>query len=219
MLSAVNGEPVRSVPAGYSRQLFNWYAPKFDRMLAGALKYRAPEDLVALLAEAKPETRAFSRLLDLGCGTGLVGEALIKHYAIARKAGVDIAEKMIDVSREKGIYDDLIHGDAADVLAATTETFDLIAAIDLFIYVGDLAALMPLIAGALAPGGVFAYSIEVLGEGKYKLLRTGRFAHSVKYVEDLARAAGLVPLASRPVVLRLENSADVSGRIGLLQRA
>jgi predicted TPR repeat methyltransferase len=219
MLSAVNGEPVRSVPAGYSRQLFNWYAPKFDRMLAGALKYRAPEDLVALLAEAKPETRTFSRLLDLGCGTGLVADALIKHYAIAHKAGVDIAEKMVDVSREKGIYDELIHGDAADVLAATKEKFDLIAAIDLFIYVGDLTALMPLIAGALTPGGVFAYSIEVLGEGKYKLLRTGRFAHAVKYVEDLARAAGLVPLASRPVTLRLENSADVPGRIGLLQRA
>ena len=219
LLSAVNGEPVRSVPAGYSRQLFNWYAPKFDRMLSGSLKYRAPEDMVALLAETKPDPRAFTQLLDLGCGTGLVAQALATHYAIAHKTGVDVAEKMIEVSREKGLYDTLIHGDAADVLGSAKGKFDLVTAIDLFIYVGDLAALMPLIAGALAPGGLLAYSIEVLAEGKYKLQRTGRFAHAVKYVEDLAAAAGLVPLASRPVTLRLENSADVMGRIGLLQRA
>ncbi|MHB1205721.1 MAG: class I SAM-dependent DNA methyltransferase [Rhodospirillaceae bacterium] len=219
LLSAVHGEPVRSVPAGYSRQLFNWYAPKFDRMLSGSLKYRAPEDVVALLAEARPDPQAFSRLLDLGCGTGLVAQALAKHYTIAHKTGVDVAEKMIDISREKGLYDVLVHGDAAEALAGARDKFDLVTAIDMLIYVGDLAALMPLIAESLAAGGIFAYSIEVLGEGKYKLQRTGRFAHTVKYVEDLAAAAGLVPLASRPVTLRLENGADVTGRIGLLQRA
>jgi predicted TPR repeat methyltransferase len=218
MLSAVNGEPVRSVPPGYSRQLFNWYAGKFDHMLAGSLKYRAPEDMAAILVEAKPGPRAFSAFLDLGCGTGLVAEALAKHFVIERKAGVDVAEKMVEVSRLKGFYDEVIHGDAAEVLADKPAAFDLIAAIDLFIYVGDLAGLMPLMARALKPGGVQAYTIEKMAEAKYKLQRTGRFAHTVKYVEDLARAQGLKPLTSRPVILRQENSADVPGLIGLLER-
>lgn len=219
MLSAVNGEPVRTVPAGYSRQLFNWYAPKFDRMLAGALKYRAPEDVAALLAETRPDPKAFKRFLDIGCGTGLVAEALAKQYALAHQTGVDVAEKMIEVSRQKGLYDDLIHGDAAQVLAARPGEFDLIAAVDLFIYVGDLGPLMPLIAGALAPGGMLAYSVELLPEGRYKLLRTGRFAHARKYVEELARTHGLMPLAAREVTLRMENAAEVRGLIGLLQKS
>ena len=219
MLSAVNGEPVRSVPPGYSRQLFNWYAEKFDRMLADSLNYRAPQDVAALLMGAKPEPRAFSALLDLGCGTGLVAEALAKHYVIDHKVGVDVAEKMIEISREKGFYDQVIHGDAADALAGSPAAFDLITAVDMFIYVGDLAPLMPLMARALRPGGVLAYSIEVMTEGKYKLQRTGRFAHTIKYVEDLARAHGLTPLASRAVTLRLENTAGVPGLIGLLQLA
>ena len=68
----------------------------------------------------------------------------------------------------------MIHGDAADVLAARAAAFDLITAVDMFIYVGDLAPLMPLMARALKSGGVLAYSIEVMTEGKYKLQRTGR---------------------------------------------
>ena len=219
MLSAVNGEPVRSVPPGYSRQLFNWYAEKFDRMLADSLNYRAPQDVAAMLMDVKPEPRAFSALLDLGCGTGLVAEALAKHYVIDQKVGVDVAEKMVEVSRKKGFYDEVIHGDAADVLAARAAAFDLITAVDMFIYVGDLAPLMPLMARALKSGGVLAYSIEVMTEGKYKLQRTGRFAHTIKYVEDLAKSHGLTPLASRAVTLRLENTAGVPGLIGLLQRA
>lgn len=219
MLSAVNGEPVRSIPPGYSRQLFNWYAGKFDQMLAGSLKYRAPEDVTAILFEAKPDPRAFSAVLDLGCGTGLVAEALAKRYVIERKVGVDVAEKMVEVSRRKGFYNEVIHGDAAEVLGDKPAAFDLIAAVDLFVYVGDLAGLMPLMAQALKPGGVLAYSIEMMADGKYKLQRTGRFTHTVKYVEDLARAQGLKPLASRPVTLRQENGADVPGLIGLLQLA
>lgn len=218
MLAAVNGEPVRSVPAGYSRQVFNWYAAKFDRMLGGSLKYRAPEHIAALLADVKPDQRSFTRFLDLGCGTGLVAIELDRKYAFERGVGVDIAEKMVEVSRQKDIYDEVIHGDAAEILAANTNAFDLITAVDLFTYVGDIGPLMPLIAGALAPGGILAYSIEQLPEGRYKLLRTGRFGHTQKYVEDLARAQGLVPLASRAVALRTENAADVPGLIGLLQR-
>lgn len=218
MLTAVNGEPVRTVPAGYARQLFNWSAPKYDRTMAGPLKYRAPEEIAALLAEAKPGPQSFKQFLDLGCGTGLVAEALAKTYAFTRAVGVDVAERMADVSRAKGVYDEVIAGEATEVLAARIGAFDLITAIDLFVYVGDLAPLMPLIAGALVPGGMLAYSIEVLADGRYKLQRTGRFGHSQKYVEDLAAAHGLAPAASRAVTLRMENGAGVRGLVGLLQR-
>ena len=218
MLAAVNGEPVRSVPAGYSRQVFNRYAPRFDRMLTTSLAYQAPEQVAALLAETKPESGSFKRFLDLGCGTGRVAAALVKRYAFGQALGVDVAERMVDISRRKDFYDEVIHGEAADVLAGSLKDFDLIAAVDLFTYIGDLAPLMPLIAGALAPGGILAYSLEQLPEGRYKLQRNARFAHAPAYVEDLARTHGLVPLVSRTAVLSTEKGGDVQGRVGLLQR-
>ncbi len=218
MLAAVNGEPVRSVPSGYSRQVFNRYAPRFDRMLTDSIRYRAPEEVAALLTETKPDPRAFKRFIDLGCGTGVVAAALVKKYVFERAVGVDIAERMVEISRRKDLYDEVIHSDAAELLAANAGGFDLVTAVDLFTYIGDLTPLMPVMAGALAPGGILAYSIEQMPEGRYKLQSNGRFAHAPKYVEELAVAQGLVPLASRVAVLRMEGGAEARGLIGLLQR-
>lgn len=218
MLSAINGEPVRTVPAGYARQIFNWYAGRYDGLLAGPWKYRAPEELAMLLAEQTPDPKILGRFLDLGCGTGVVAEALAKRHAFDHETGIDIAENMIEVCRRKVLYDELIHGNAAEFLATKPGAFDLISAIDFFTYVGDLGALMPLIAGALAPGGMLAYSIEPLSEGRYRLQPNARFAHAPKYVEDLARNHGLVAVESREVTLRQENGADVPGVVALLRR-
>ena len=217
LLSAIHGEPVRSVPAGYSQQLFDWFAPRFDRLLAG-LKYQAPQAVAALLAELASARGAFKRWLDLGCGTGLVAEALAARYDIPEKVGVDVSGRMIEAARAKALYDELVQGDAGEVLAARPGHFDLVTAIDMFIYVGDLAQIIPAIARGLAPGGVFVYSIETMPEGKYKLQKTGRFAHATKYVEDSARASGLTSLVATPVTLRVEMGADVPGVIGAFKR-
>ena len=45
------------------------------------------------------------RVLDLGCGTGLAGEALRRRAAWLE--GVDLSSGMIDQARRKGLYDRL----------------------------------------------------------------------------------------------------------------
>src|SRR5262249_37379501 len=72
----------------YVRELFDQYAPRFDAALAG-LSYSAP----ALLRDAvMAERKRFGTMLDLGCGTGLAGEAFRPH--VDWLVGVDLAPKM-----------------------------------------------------------------------------------------------------------------------------
>jgi predicted TPR repeat methyltransferase len=221
-IAALRGDPVQTVPPGYSEQLFNWFAPRFDRLLSGPLQYRGPEETLALLREIAPDRDSFTAFLDLGCGTGLIGEVIGEVYRMDREVGIDVSSRMITVARAKGVYDELIHGDANGYLAANRAAFDLITAIDMFIYVGDLEAIVPLIADALKADGLFVYTIEVLDGADaatgYKLMPTGRFAHTLSYIEERARAAGLTPVAAKTITLRHEKGAPVSAIVGALRR-
>ena len=53
--------------------------------------------------------------------------------------GVDLSPAMIAKARERGIYDELVAGDAAALLERERERiFDLIVAADSLVYIGDL---------------------------------------------------------------------------------
>src|SRR5205085_12314060 len=62
-----------AAPADYLMSLFGEYAPKFESHLVEVLKYRAPEQLLEACKAAGLGQGV--EMLDLGCGTGLVGKA------------------------------------------------------------------------------------------------------------------------------------------------
>jgi len=78
---------VEAMPAAFVEALFDQYAPDFDAALVERLDYRAPGLLRAAL-----DGRRFGRAMDLGCGTGLAGEAF--RDAVDWLAGCDIAAAM-----------------------------------------------------------------------------------------------------------------------------
>ncbi|XP_003745210.1 methyltransferase-like protein 27 [Galendromus occidentalis] len=66
------------------------------------LSYRAPEYVAALL-RFDLEVEFDAKILDIGCGTGLVGKELTSlHYVNVH--GVDIAPKMILLAQAKNCY-------------------------------------------------------------------------------------------------------------------
>ena len=127
-------------------------------------------------------------------------------------AGVDLSAAMIAKARERGLYDRLVVGDAAAMLDREAPGIsDLIVAADALVYVGDLAPLFAAVARALAPDGLFAFSVETCDGDGFKLEPTMRFAHSRSYVETTAREVGL---RAAPRSLRLDPAR--SGRATLL---
>jgi predicted TPR repeat methyltransferase len=54
---------------------------------------------------ATQQSSRWSRCVDLGCGTGLMGPLLRQHTA--HLSGVDLSQGMVAKARERGCYDEL----------------------------------------------------------------------------------------------------------------
>jgi predicted TPR repeat methyltransferase len=199
--------PARA-PAGYVRELFDAFAPRFDAELEGALGYRTPALLAALLP---PGRRA--RVLDLGCGTGLSGAAL-KPFA-AKLEGLDLSPRMLEAARAKGLYDALHEADLLEFLPKRRAAYDLVAAADVLNYLGDLAPAFGLIRAALKPGGEALFSLEA-GEAEVALGDGLRFRHNPAHAAALAEAAGFAVARREAAVLRHDKGGEVAGALFLL---
>ena len=171
-LDALMDEPRERAPDQYLTACFDKYAEQFDKHLVEVLGYHVPEDMHALLLRAR---RNFSRILDLGCGTGLAARNLASFRGTL--TGVDISPGMLEKARQRSCYDRLVESEAVDYLAHCDESFDLIVALDVTGYFGDLSQFLAGAAARLSPGGVLAFSLTE-DCASYRLRHCGRFAHA-----------------------------------------
>jgi predicted TPR repeat methyltransferase len=157
-------------------------------------------------------------VLDLGCGTGLCAP-LFRTWA-RRLVGVDLAPKMIEQARQRGLYDELILGDVLVPLHQPDSGYDLIIAADVFVYIGNIEAIIKAGKMALSGRGYFAFSTELHhGPEDFVLRTTGRYAQSPQYIERLAVTNGFKILRRKTVMLRKDVGAPIEGDIYVLAHA
>jgi len=204
-------------PDAYVRRLFDDYAGRFDAALVDGLAYRGPEVLAEALSGAGLGDGL--SVLDAGCGTGLAGRVL-RPFA-ARLDGVDLSAAMVEQARGRGLYDDLVVGDLVRTLADRAATYDLVAAADVLVYLGDLAPVFAACATALRPKGLFAFTVErdddAPPEPGFRLGPHNRYAHGPEAIRRRAEAAGFTVLHLEPAVTRHEGGAPVPGLVCLLR--
>ncbi|MCL4745923.1 MAG: tetratricopeptide repeat protein [Burkholderiaceae bacterium] len=207
-LASVSGERAPAAPPrAYVEALFEQYAGEFDAHLRHALRYRAPETLVAPLLR---DARRYRSVLDLGCGSGLCG-ALIRPLA-DKVCGVDLSEAMLAQARARAVYDELHRQDIAAFLAESARGADLVLAADVFIYVGELSGVFASVRRVLVPGGCFALTVELCADSEdLRLLPSLRYAHSRAYLLRLAREHGFSLRESFVAPLREEQRRAVDG--------
>ena len=140
-------------PPGYMRHLFDSFAPTYDQTMLQKLGYAAHLHLRTLADRVLPQGTAPWRILDLGCGTGLVGETFKDLAAGGGLDGIDIAPRMIEAARARAIYNELILGDLEVLLSAPGPSYSLILAADTMIYIGDLQPTFKGVATRLERGG------------------------------------------------------------------
>jgi predicted TPR repeat methyltransferase len=201
-------------PPAFVEALFDQYAAEFDTSLVETLDYRVPQ----LLAEAIGRTgrTGFARALDLGCGTGLMGERL--RGSVSYLEGIDLSAQMLKRAEAKRIYDRLEKGDLQ--AAPLPADADLVTAADVFMYVGAIDAAVARLAAALAPGALFVFSVEHHDGPEDHVLRPSRrYAHSQAHVERILSAHGFEILSLDRAVIRMDRGEPVEGLIVVAERA
>ena len=211
------GDSPAAAPPAYVATLFDQTARRFEEILVERLGYAVPSMLPDLLDRAG--VGRTTRLLDLGCGTGLAAAALAPRTG--HVTGCDLSEEMLSIAWDKGLYDDLYVGEAAALMGGWDEApFDLIVAADMLPYLGDLDPLLAGVTACLAPGGHFAASTETLdpaqfaGRG-YMVGPKQRFAHAPAYLAARLDAHRLTPVETREITVRAEDGARVPGQLVL----
>jgi predicted TPR repeat methyltransferase len=206
-------DPTAAMAPAYVRSLFDQYAPHFDRDLVEGLGYRGPallRDALGTVAVARHRPLQFARAVDLGCGTGLVGEAL--RPICGAIVGVDLSPAIVAAARRKGVYAEVAVGDMVEFIAGQAAgSCDLVVAGDAFVYLADLAPVCRAAAHALAPDGLFAFTVETHAGTGVVLGEKLRYAHGADHVRAALAAAGLVALMLEPVSTRNENNVPVPG--------
>lgn len=196
-------------PAAYVRDLFDAYARDFETALVDKLGYRAPQLIAAALERAAPG-RFFAHGLDLGCGTGLMAEALAGRAT--QLDGVDLSAAMVAKARGKGLYADLRVGEIVADLSAPVGPYDLVLAADVFCYLGDLAPVLRAARARSTAGAVLAFSVE-RGTAGFALGDSLRYRHGADYVAATLAGAGWSDIAIGEAALRADRGAPVMGLV------
>lgn len=217
MLAALSGETTETAPRDYVEETFDAYAGRFDRHLTEQLQYTVPKVLQEMVAAVLGEGQQAERMLDLGCGTGLAGEAF--RPLVRQLHGIDISAGMLAQAGAKHLYDLLERDDIAVWLGDCSQSYDLVIATDVFVYIGCLDPIFAALTRCATPGALLGFSVERCEEGRDYLLRpSGRYAQSPVYVERLAAEHGWTIVVHRRHGIRREEGAWIDGDLFLLRR-
>lgn len=217
LIALRDATPPARMPDRAVLQLYARFAEFYDETMSDDLEYRAPVLLERAIAAALGERRELA-VLDLGCGTGLSGQAL--RPLARRLIGVDLSPAMVDRARARGVYDGLCVAEITAFLQAEAEVqrhFDLIASCDALIYFSDLRQVVVPAALTLVRGGLLAITVERGDAYPCALADSGRFTHHRDHVIETAAAARLSVVSMEDAVLRYEYGNPVQGLVAVFR--
>jgi len=124
-----------------------------------------------------------SKVLDLGCGTGMLLDELARRSAFV--VGIDSSPEMLELARKRRGSAALVLADA-DHLPFTDRSFDAVVSVTLLQNMPNPAATVREVARVTKPGGIV-------------IMTTLRHKHPLGELERWIRAAGFKPLSSGEV--------------------
>jgi malonyl-CoA O-methyltransferase len=183
---------------------FNRSVATYDRF--AVVQREMAEKLVRRLREIRPHVH---RVLEIGCGTGVLTRRLLEALPRVNLVAVDIAEKMVETAREN------IRSPRVRFLALDAESpavlcegkFDLIISNAVVQWLSAPGDTLKLWAKALCPGGMILFS--TFGQGTFRELD-----EAFRVVEA---ETGAVPVSRGPRLLTAEEWMRLLGEAGFVE--
>ena len=184
-----------------TKGLYDEWAAQYDHDMADSTQdYVGPATaglLVLRSLGAAPSIGPDVRILDAGCGTGLVGVQLAKLGARSMD-GIDLSPGMLDVARKAGVYRSLDTADLSGPIAHGDASYDVVVCVGTMTqgHVGP-QAIDEFVRVATKNGFIVATVLDAIWEdGGYRtkvegLERDGKVKVLSSSVEDYRRGAGV----------------------------
>lgn len=176
-----------------------WAATYNDEVGDAAQSYVAPVLVAQAAIKFNSSTSpANSVILDAGCGTGLVGQALSIASAKAID-GIDLSAPMLDVARKTGVYRNLDQADMNRPINQADNTYDTVVCVGTFTlgHVGPDPALRELVRVTKRKGIVVATILE-------EIWIKGGFKEEAEKLQ----AEGLVKVVSEDLIDYVKGHGD-----------
>jgi predicted TPR repeat methyltransferase len=213
IIASLTGKTTSSAPRAYVEKLFDTYASEFENSLIKKLDYKIPKAMFDLIVN-KNSKNSLGSILDLGCGTGLVGLKLKKFCS--KLVGIDLSNSMLEKAKKKNVYDELIHQDITDYLLNEELNYDYYIFADVFIYIGELSEIFRLIKLRNKSKGKLLFSTEHIDNDEFVFEKSGRYSHSESYIKNLCKKYDYKVLHFEKMTLRKEKEKLITGGLYLL---
>lgn len=113
--------------------------------------YQAPDRVARTVVTQRPRA---GDLLDVGCGTGMVGRALRAAGCQAELTGLDISEQSLEVARRSGVYTTVRAADLQQPLPLEDDSFDVALCVGVMTYLPQTEAVWRELARVTRTGGL-----------------------------------------------------------------
>lgn len=179
---------------------FDAWSRFYDEAVIQRFVYRPVHD--AVLEELRHEMPA--RVLDLGCGTGLLTQRLRREMAIPSVTGVDFSAGMLGEASRRGTDINWVRASAL-ALPFDEASFDAVTSTEAFHWFPDQQAALRECHRVLAPGGRLIVALvnpdfEMIGDATLALSRLAGQAFywpTPRQMRTMLQAAGFTVLAQR----------------------
>ena len=140
-----------------SKKLYKKWAKTYDKDFAINSNYLSPKKISGFFN--KYVTNADTPILDVGAGTGLIGEYL---YKIGNKKiiGIDISSEMLEQAKLKGCYSSLIVADITKKIPLKNNSIGAVVSAGTFTHGHVGPDVFDELLRIIKPGGLFVLSIN-----------------------------------------------------------
>ena len=158
-------QPTQNVDASeiekFSALASRWWDPNSEFKPLHAINPLRLEWIKALINAAAPESAlANQRVIDIGCGGGILAESMAINGA--EVTGIDLSEKSLTVAKlhslESGVPVTYLKTSAEEMAADSGEVFDVVTCMEMLEHVPNPASVVQACADLVKPGGWVFFS-------------------------------------------------------------